>query len=135
MLEGLDPSTLPVEPSIFLVVAVKRELFRAMFGGDLGVSAAGVIGLTPDLALFSLSLRRALKGASGRVGRTGVVASVSHHRLEPTLTCVWSCWPVFAVAPIIFRGASEAPSFVGRRCPFQLRSSTGCLSSWAPARS
>ena len=77
MLEGLDPSTLPVEPSIFLVVAARRELFRSMYGGDLGVSAAGVIGLTPGLALFSLSLRRASKGAPGRVGRTGVVASVS----------------------------------------------------------
>ena len=74
MTRGLDPSTLLAVPSTLLVEAARRELLRFMFGGDVGESAAGVIWVAPDMALFSLSLRWALKSAPDWMGCAGVVA-------------------------------------------------------------
>ena len=76
MARDLAPSTLLVEPSTLLVEAARREFFRLILGGDAGESADGVIRAVPGTALFSLSLRWALKSAQFWVGCTGVVASV-----------------------------------------------------------
>ena len=73
---ALAPSTLLGETSTLLVEAARRELFRVILGGDAGVSVDGVIWVAPGPALFSLSLRLALKSAHFWVGCAGVVASV-----------------------------------------------------------